>query len=154
MKAKHFRKYIVRAILKEYDCWSERAEELLMFTGVSETGLLDENVVQIGGGPARGYFQMEPWVCTDLIVNRLANNPAREKNLVDNCSFGTDQQSLKNDVVFMVLACRYFYMEVPEPLPAASDVKAIYRYYKKYWNTEAGKATEKHFMEMWKKYGD
>ncbi len=152
MKAKHFRKYILRAILQEYDCWSERAEELMMMTAVSESGLLDENVRQKGGGPARGYFQMEPWVCDDLIVNRLANNPVRRK-ILENFS-NTSQQLLTYDIVFMVLTCRYFYMEVPEALPSASDRPALYVYYKKVWNTEAGKATEKHFMEMWDKYGD
>jgi len=153
MKAKHFRKYNLRTILQEYDCWSERAEELMMFTGVVETGLLDENVVQIGGGPARGYFQMEPWVCTDLVNDRLVNNPTRRQNMLDNLE-GSYEECLRDDIVFMVLACRYFYMEVPEPLPAASDVTAIYRYYKKYWNTEAGKATEAHCLEMLAKYGD
>jgi len=151
LKTKHFRKYMMRAILQEYDCWSERAEELLLMTGVAESAL--KHVVQANGGPARGYFQMEPWVCVDLINNRLMNNPKRRGNLLDNL-VGTEAQALKDDIVFMVLSCRYFYMEVPEALPDHRDRKAIYRYYKKYWNTEAGKATEKHFFEMWDKYGD
>jgi len=151
MKAKHFRKYLTRAILQEYDCWSERAEELLLYTGVVESAL--KHVVQAKTGPARGYFQMEPWVCDDLINNRLKNNPIRRNHLID-LNAGPCKEALKDDIVFMVLTCRYFYMEVPEPLPAASDRGAIYQYYKKYWNTVVGAATEAHCQEMWSYYGD
>ena len=151
MKAKHFRKYIIRAILKDYDCWSERAEELLLRTAVFESAL--KYVVQAKSGPARGYFQMEPWVCEDLINDRLMNNPKRRFHLVD-LDAGQFKDALKDDIVFMVLTCRYFYMEVPKALPATNDAAAIYRYYKKYWNTEAGKSTEEHAQEMWYAYGD
>jgi hypothetical protein len=151
MKAKHFRKYIIRAILQEYDCWSERAEELLLFTAVVESAL--KYVVQAKTGPARGYFQMEPWVCDDLIDARLLNNEDRRNTLITLWD-GSVKEALKDDIVFMVLTCRYFYMEVPEALPDHNDRQAIYQYYKKHWNTEAGKATEAHCEEMWSAYGD
>lgn len=151
MDTGHFRKYIVRQILQDFDCWSEAAEQLLMMTAVAESGL--EYIVQKNDGPARGFFQMEPWVCDDLIDNRLTNNPQRkiDLNRLRNLS---SEYSLVLNFSFMVLSCRYFYKEIPEALPNAKDFEGIWRYYKRHWNTQKGKSTRTHFFKMWQIFGD
>lgn len=151
MKASHFRKYIIRQVLHDFDCCSKSAEQLLMMTAVAESGL--KYIVQKNDGPARGFFQMEPWVCDDLIDNRLQNNPIRQGDLRRNRDLSTEY-SLVLNFSFMVLSCRYFYMEIPDALPHRQDFEGMWRYYKKYWNTEKGKATKAHFFKMWDKYGD
>ena len=151
MNATHFRKYIVRQVLQDFDCWSEAAEQLLMMTAVAESGL--KYIVQKNDGPARGFFQMEPWVCDDLIDSRLQNNPYRQQSL-NFMNIHSSEKTLTLDFSFMVLSCRYFYMEIPQALPHKQDFEGIWRYYKKYWNTKKGKATKAHFFKMWDKYGD
>ncbi len=152
MNASHFRKYIIRQILLDFDCWSKAAEQLLMMTAVAESGL--KYIVQKKDGPARGFFQMEPWVCDDLIDNRLRNNETRRCYLRRSGINQTTAHSLMFNLEFMVLSCRYFYMEIPKILPEKQDFDEMWRYYKKYWNTERGKATKVHFFKMWDKYGD
>ena len=49
---------------------------------------------------------------------------------------------------------RIHYLRVPEKLPEANDVEGLARYWKKYYNTSAGKGTEKDFMLKYQMYVD
>ena len=65
-----FRSDIVRPILEKLDLWSGAAENLLVGTSLVESGLF--YVRQLRGGPALGFFQMEPATHDDIWRNYLA----------------------------------------------------------------------------------
>ena len=53
---------------------------------------------------------------------------------------------LEYDLKFSILLCRLRYLAVPEPLP--TTLSGLAHYYKKYYNTKYGSATEKDFIDI------
>ena len=109
---------------------------------------------QIGGGPARGVFQMEHETQIDIYDNFFPYRP----HLCDDISFLTgvkwpDIKSLEHNLTYQILLARVHYLRVPEPLPAPIP-ESIWPYYKRYWNTHEGAATKSHFMQKWERYMD
>jgi hypothetical protein len=45
--------------------------------------------------------------------------------------------------------CRLHYRRVPEPLPDAEDINGLAAYWKKYYNTKAGRGSESEFIINW-----
>lgn len=147
MKASHFKKYWLRPILHDAEMWSPEAEKLLMMTAAMESQFL--YVRQLGNGPARGFFQMEPATFADLL-QRLKNNPDRLRRLEYQIDPLLDfEQCLERDVTVMVLSCRYLYAEVPAALPSVCDDEGMWNYYKKHWNTRQGDTTREEFFAAW-----
>ena len=48
---------------------------------------------------------------------------------------------LEYNLAYAVCMARIHYLRDPEPLPKKNDVWGLAEYYKRVWNTEAGKAT-------------
>lgn len=75
-----------------------------------------------------------------------------------NVEFGVDFNmtgfSLILDYSFLVstIACRVGYMMIPEPLPRHDDLTAQAKYWKKYWNSAAGKGTPEHYIKMYRSH--
>lgn len=51
-----------------------------------------------------------------------------------------DESELITNLMLAATMARIHYMRNKEPLPKANDVDAIWEYYKKYYNTQLGKA--------------
>ena len=64
-----FLEQVIRPALQAIDLDSLAAEQLLLATALQESDL--RNTVQMGGGPALGYFQMEPATHDDIWANFL-----------------------------------------------------------------------------------
>jgi hypothetical protein len=94
---------------------------------------------QLGLGYALGFFQMEEptfsWLKSKYWKFNLGEFEEQEYNI-------------KN----MIMACRLRYRAVTEPLPDYRDLTGMARYWKKYYNTELGKGTEKEFIKNFKRY--
>jgi len=69
-QATDFRRDVIAPVLQKSGLDSEAAEELLLGTAVQES-LNFKYRRQMGGGPARGYFQMEPATHDDIWDNYL-----------------------------------------------------------------------------------
>ena len=54
-----FRESVIKPTLEKMGLWSESAESLILGTAIQESRLKYRK--QIGGGPALGLFQMEPF---------------------------------------------------------------------------------------------
>ena len=117
----------------------EAAAELVYRTGLAESGYRTRE--QYDGGPARGFWQMEPATEYDIHDNFLAYRPELAA-LVD--SFG-EPNPLTNDE-YAAAMCRVHYMRVPDPLPPADDLLGQAAYWKAHYNTPLGKGTMKHFI--------
>lgn len=141
MEARTFCEQIIRPALKVTNLWSPSAEALLLGTALVESNL--NSVIQIGGGPALSWFQIEKATYADCI--RYLNT-TRAKNLKASilaaCYMDTfpEAESLKWNLRLATLIARVKYWMIEEPLPDSKDFIGLYNYYEKYYNA-GGKAT-------------
>ena len=139
-------KRIIKLALEHLDLDSEDARSLIYKTGKVESGY--RTLQQYGGGPALGFFQMEPNTAIDIWDNYVMYRPKYSEKLY---ALGFDDGALKfcllSNIGLQAALCRLHYRRVPSALPKADNLKAQAKYWKKFYNTEAGKGTIKHFME-------
>lgn len=148
--AYQFRTLIVRSVLDRLDGYgvpySQCAENLLMGTAAQESRL-GTFLVQQGGGPALGVFQMEPATHDDLQANYLRYQP-RLDVAVNSLVVGvaTAPQMVWN-LRYACAMARIHYFRVKEPLPVdPENVQQLAAYWKEHWNTRLGKGTIEAFL--------
>jgi len=151
MDAQQFLDEILKPTLEKMEMHSPAAEKLLLMTACHESGgFVYERQV---GGPAVSFYQIEPNTLNDLYENYLSFRPERQALLdqfkpSEDCSL--DEALM--DRVFATAAARLIYARVAEALPSFDDDEGMGRYCKKYWNTEAGKATPEKYINDWLRY--
>ena len=125
---------------------SQAARDLIYKTGMAESGY--KTLQQYGGGPALGFFQMEPNTAIDIWDNYVMYRPKYRDKLY---ALGFDEGALEfcllSNVGLQAAFCRLHYRRVPSALPKAGNLQAQAEYWKKYYNSNLGKGTVKHFME-------
>ena len=146
-----FRSLIVEPVLSKLQIYSSDAEELLIFTCGAES-LGGHYLAQVKG-PALGVYQMEPGTHTDIWINyiRARNQLATLMAMHFNCNKIPEPSRLIYDLHYATAMSRIHYLRMPGLLPKANDVEGMWEYYKKYYNTEKGKAKKD---ESIKKYAD
>ena len=120
-------KKIIKLALQHLGLDSEDAREMLYVTGKAESGY--KTLQQYGGGPALGFFQMEPNTAIDIWDNYVMYRPKYRNKLY---SLGFDD----SNVEFCLLAniglqaafCRLHYRRVPSALPKVSDLEGQAKY--------------------------
>ena len=153
INASQLRQSIVRPVLQNLGLWSQAAENLIMGTAAQESGL-GTYVEQVGGGPARGIFQMEPATLDDCYVNFLdyrADLKAKiDSYLAPQPASKADQLATNN--AYAAAMCRVRYMRVSAALPDANDIPGLAAYWKQYYNTAGGKGTTDEFIANYNRY--
>lgn len=137
----HFRQLIVRPSLHELGLYSPAAEELLLGTAAKES-VFGTYLKQLGGGPALGVYQMEPATFYWL------QDKWGEKYPI--LAFKSPEHMIW-DLKLATKAARLRYLVVKEPLPEAQDIVGLGKYWKQYYNTEAGAGTVEEFVESYNK---
>ena len=151
MLADTLRLVVVRPTLKHLGMWSEAAEELMMGTLAQESAM-GKFYKQIGGGPAVGFFQVEPNTEEDVwetFLQYQSDTRTKITELVNLCP-GTDDPLMSNPAYTCAIA-RCVYYRQAEALPAADDTAGLAAYWKKYYNTVHGKGTVTEFIHNYKK---
>lgn len=146
-----FRANVIRPTLEHLGLHSPAAEELLLGTAMQESDLVHRR--QIGGGPGRGYFQMEPNTHNDIWENYLkfrSELAAKVKQLLSSPTANRIEELEKNDRYGCAMA-RVLYRRAPDPLPAAGDVAAMAAYWKKFYNTPLGAGRVQQYIDKWKR---
>lgn len=127
---------------------SKNARMLLLSTAAVESkcGYYIKQV----GGPALGIWQMEPDTATSIDKNSdaLRRDDFKIYKLV-NENRAQWIQCLIESPMYACAMARLKYSMDSEPLPAYDDINAIYKYYKRIYNTEAGASTLKKFIAAW-----
>jgi|WetSurSiteA1Bulk_404760.scaffolds.fasta_scaffold82008_1 hypothetical protein len=132
---------LVRRILSAYKVESESAVSLLLGTCAQESGF-GTYLRQMGGGPARGVYQMEQLTFDDL-KNRFG-----ERFHLNTWHF----PEIEWDLEKATMMARIKYLSIPEKLPGPDDIPALARYWKKWYNTPLGVGTEEEFIFNYRKY--
>jgi len=138
---------LIKRVLQPCTLWSQEAEDLLMGTAAQESRL-GKYIAQING-PAKGIFQMEPATEKDLwgyIVRKDLTN------LIGTVSgvFDANPLHLEGNLIYQIIIARIFYRRIKEAIPEGLVLQA--KYYKKYWNTELGKATVDQYVKNYTTY--
>ena len=147
MTPQFFLDHIVRPALVAIDLDGADAEQLLLGTALQESGL--RNYRQEGGGPALGYFQMEPEDHDDIWANFLAvrkDLAARLRSLLP-ARVQPSADQLIPYPHYAAAMCRVHYLRVPAPIP--TDLAGQAAYYKAYYNTPEGAATTAEYLANW-----
>ena len=139
-------KDIIRLALEHLDLDSEDARSLIYTTGKAESDY--KTLQQYGGGPALGFFQMEPATCRDIWENYVMYRPKyRDKLYALGFDDGTLEFCLLSNIGLQAALCRLHYRRVPSALPKAGNLEAQAKYWKEFYNTKLGKGTIEHFIE-------
>lgn len=146
MDIRQFRDLIVVPALGHIGAYSRAAEQLVMGTAMAESKLFF--IQQIGRGPARGFFQMEPATHDDIwenylrrrldLLNDLKGLIIRDMDLHD---------QLHGNLFYAAAMCRIHYLRFREPLPKEGDWPGMAAYWKKYYNTRLGAGTVEGFLQ-------
>lgn len=162
------RKLVVRPVLAALDLSApDVAENLIMGTAAHESHLGDF-IMQVGGGPAMGIYQMEPATLNDCYENYLdyASRAALKAkvdgflapNPVTPSSTGSGNQpdkaaQLATNLAYATAMCRIRYYRAPAAMPSdPNDLNALAAYWKQYYNTPLGAGTTAQFIADYNRY--
>jgi len=145
LRAEQFARLVVRPALEGLDLWSPAAEQMVLCTAVTESGL--DYIEQVGGGPALGFFQMEPATEKDIWENFLKYKPDLVAKVLSLKASGMDSTAqLAGNAIYAAAMCRLHYRRVKDPLPSVGDLPAMGAYWKRFYNTHQGAGTVDHFL--------
>ncbi len=147
MNIKQFRDYIVAPALNHINLHSLAAEQLVMATAMAESNICF--VHQVGGGPARSFFQMEPVTHDDIWARYLSRKPHLLGDLKGLIMRDMDlHEQLHGNLFYGAAMCRIFYLRFRKPLPEVDDWYGMAEYWKKYYNTRLGAGTVEGFLRQ------
>jgi hypothetical protein len=128
----------------------ERALPLLLGTAAQESGLV--HFRQLGGGPARGLWQMEPATAASH-WGWIVHQKGLKALMVDRSGVGyPDIAELECNLPYQILMARiHYFRRDPQPLPDVNALAEQARRWKRYYNTPAGKGTELQYLRNWER---
>lgn len=138
------REQVIRPVLQDMGYHSEAAENLLVMIAAHESKM-GTYIKQIKG-PARGIYQMEPATDKDIWTTYLHGRESLRVRVAKYKSGGSPEQDLTANLLYQTAMARAFFLRFKEPIPAANDLQGLAEYAKKYWNTNAGKATPADYL--------
>lgn len=154
INVKQLREYVIHPALEAINACSESAIQLLLGTAAQET-LMGSYLHQING-PALGIYQMEPATYYDIFDKVINPNPNLLLNINKLIGWGYEYEPPKSmliqNLAFATVLTRCHYLRFKEPLPKVNDIEGMARYYKKYYNTPKGKATESSFIDHYRRF--
>lgn len=145
---------LIDYVLTKIGLGSELASELVFLTGLAESRY--EYIRQIGDGPAFSPWQIEIATAYDTCKNYLAYRAELAEKIADvlfispELLIEPDKEKLQ-DLLWMnfaagIVFCRLKYRRVPKPLPTTQEECAMY--WKKWYNSDLGRGTVTHFLEL------
>ena len=156
---KQMRFLVKKVCLKMGDKYaSDDAVNLVLATGIAESRY--EYIRQMGDGPARSFWQVEPATCVDNLAHYLKHRPKLMKkcanaSMVDlkhwqNYDEKIWEDILETNIAAAIVHARLKYWRVPKKMPKSIEGQA--NYWKKYYNSDLGKGRPEHFIEMAEKW--
>jgi hypothetical protein len=116
------------------------AAQLLLGTAVHESGGLVHRR-QMGGGPALGLFQIEPFTFIDTFEHYLDFRAELREQVLGFARPGDLTEQLVDNDAFACAVARIVYFRKPRRLPNANDLLGHAEMWKADYNTHLGKGT-------------
>lgn len=143
---------LITGVLKRLGMYSPGAVELLMGTCAVESNF-GKYSRQVGGGPALGWWQIEPNTMRDIWTNYIKHKVSLQ--LVLDKEFDMvrpDLCRLEHDPEYSIVIARLIYRRSPSSLPEATDIVGLAKVWKKAYNTYLGAGTVDKFIEKYNRY--
>ena len=143
------RQFVIQPACKAINKYCLDAEELLVAVFAHES--LGGTFLAQEKGPARGGYQHEPSTYADD-WNHM--NLTVKNEILTACHYVSDPgfDAITANLFYATIMARVHFSRFAEPLPASNNIVAIYNYYKKYWNSSEGAATEQEFITHYTNY--
>jgi len=146
------RALVIAPVLDYLGLGGAAAEELLLGTAIQESAS-GRYLHQLGAGPAVGIDEMEPPTYDDLWANYIPSVPELAMKL-RGLRLGVDLvppvDEMAGNLYYAVAMARVLYRRVSAPLPPAGDIGKQAAYYKRWYNTPKGAATEAEYIAHWR----
>lgn len=143
---------LIADVLTKAGLHSPQALELLMGTAAQESRL-GTYLYQLGNGPARGIFQMEPATEQDVWHHYLRYKPNLADTVARVCSVAVPSSwALETNLAYQVIMARLHYHRVKSPLPEADDIAGMGKYWDDHYNCNPDKGTVAEFVANYEKY--
>lgn len=144
------RRHVIRPTLEKLGLYSPAAANLLLGTALTESTIGSAtHLVQKGGGPARGIYQVEPATHNDIYDNFLAYRPELRHGVKSLLPLGWDMhEQLVTNLAYATAIARIKYLRAKPALPASDDLEALGGYWKQHYNTAVGAGTVEHWMSQ------
>lgn len=153
MQAQQLLDYIIKPTLEymggNYN--SKNAQMLLLATAAIESDC-GYYIKQIKG-PALGIWQIEPDTFHDIYSNCDALRKPEIQKRVEGLSINAGCAWLIASPMYSCAIARLKYSMDKAALPDHDNMKAIYDYYKRIYNTPLGASTFDKFVAAWNKHG-
>ena len=147
---------VIRPTLRRIDLWSLAAEKLLLGTALAESVVRGRQYLrQLGKGPARSIYQVEPVTAKDLrnrFLRRRSQAELRKRVLALEIPDLSIEEQLTVNLAYATAIARLRYWSRPESLPAADDLVGIARYWKQHYNTHLGAGPVQGFLRKVRPY--
>lgn len=148
MNLSQFRAFIVTPTLERLAPvipYSIAAEQLLIGTALQESGLTYVDQLSPGPGPAYGLWEMERPTYEDLWRTFIPYQKGLRPKLLDMAGYDSAEhppiEELHGNNFYACAMTRVFYRRVIAALPVEDDALGLAGYWKRYYNTAAGKGT-------------
>lgn len=144
----------ISMILREFDMTLAGANAVQLMIGTAAVeSRMGYYRRQLGNGPARGIYQMEPATERDIWQNWIRFQSGMGDKIKEITGVGAaDPIALEKNLSYQTVMSRLHYRRVRAPLPQYNDIKAQAEYWKKYYNTYLGKGTPEKYIECWERF--
>lgn len=139
-----FQSRMINPVLVKLHLYSPSSSNLLMGTAIQETmiGRLSKNIFQISLDTAQ-----------DVNKYYLSKNPVLQAEV--NAYYNSRRSlnwNLENNVKYEIAMARIIYLRTNKPLPSATDLGGLGKFWKVNYNTYLGKGTAHEYVENYEEY--
>jgi hypothetical protein len=146
------RNLIIKPSLEPLGLLTNDSEELLFAICCHESH--KGSYVKQVNGCALGIYQMEPDTYYDIFDNFLkykSNLKSRVFNFL-NIKNEPNANELITNMKLATIMARIFFLRNPEKIPPYNNINEIANYWKKYYNTAAGKGDQDKFISDYRRF--
>lgn len=160
MKTQQLKKYIIVPTLKKYaacgdtykNIYSPQAVKLLLMTAAVESNMgyyLVQNNNKISEGKkAVSIYQMERSTI-NWLFSKMKKDEIFSKKL---CYFGLANDTIYNLRIATIVCRLIYWYKTKTKIPSKDDNNALWKYYKKWYNSSLGDTTRDEFFSLCKKH--
>ncbi len=149
----HLRREVVKPVLTHLKLWSLSAEQLMLGIAATESRM-GKWLRQLGGGPALGVWQVEPFTHADCWRTYLRYRPPLAEQVLDFAPrlyitpdpIDRVEADALLDLRYCCAIARVKILRAPERLPAPGDWSAMADYHKRFYNSALGKTKPDDFV--------